>query len=95
MRYCSCGVCSEFLREFEGHVRTESCEECTEKVYNLHLLLKEHQEMSRHLADRLLVEETKNKELEIYVEKLEKKLSENRNNHESESRLAARRRNRD
>lgn len=92
-RYCSCGVRSEFLREFEGHVRTESCEECTEKVYNLHLLIKEHQELTHHLADRLLEEETKNKELEIYVEKLEKKLSENRNNHES--RLAARRRNRD
>ncbi len=91
MRYCSCGVRSEFLREFEGHVRTESCEECTEKVYNLHLLIKDQQEMSHHLAERLLEEEAKNKELEIYVEKLEKKLSENNRNDEAGSRLARRR----
>ena len=34
--------------------------------------------MSHHLAERLLEEEAKNKELEIYVEKLEKKLSQQR-----------------
>tara|TARA_Y100000739_G_C20495129_1_gene412287 strand:+ start:377 stop:532 length:156 start_codon:yes stop_codon:yes gene_type:complete len=47
--------------------------------------------MSHHLAERLLEEEAKNKELEIYVEKLEKKLSENNRNDEAGSRLARRR----
>ena len=101
MRYCSCGVRSEFLREFEGHVRTESCEECTAKVYGLHMLIRDQQEMAGELAARLIEEEAKNRELELYVEKLEKKLGENdRRNAGSkpgtngESRLA-RRRNRD